>query len=131
MALLPSSKRKRSGGAARNVVALYVSIGATVMIVAEMYYNAAESEAIYSLLVFKNGHLIAERYFNEGSVEQKARLQSATESYTSAPGLAFRVLGLHFLLSQVSPDKGIHGAIRIDNTIPDKGLHFIFHSYFR
>ncbi len=58
--------------------------GLDPMLVAEMYHNAAELETIYSLLVIKNGHLIAERYFNEGSVEQKDRLQSATKSYTSA-----------------------------------------------
>ena len=54
------------------------------MLVAEVYYNAAELETLYSLLVVKNGYLIAEDYFNEGSVEQKDRLQSATKSYTSA-----------------------------------------------
>ncbi|NIQ89930.1 MAG: serine hydrolase, partial [Deltaproteobacteria bacterium] len=54
------------------------------MLVARMYYNAAELETIYSLLVIKNGYLIAEDYFNEGSVDQKDRLQSATKSYTSA-----------------------------------------------
>jgi threonine dehydrogenase-like Zn-dependent dehydrogenase len=54
------------------------------MLVAELYYNAANLETIYGLLVVKNGHLIAERYFNEGSVEQKARLQSVTKSFTSA-----------------------------------------------
>jgi len=54
------------------------------MLVAEMYYNAAELETIYSLLVIKNGYLVAERYFNEGSVDQKDRLQSVTKSYTSA-----------------------------------------------
>jgi CubicO group peptidase (beta-lactamase class C family) len=32
----------------------------------------------------KNGRLVAEGYFNEGSVEQKALLQSVTKSYTSA-----------------------------------------------
>ncbi|MFC2038804.1 serine hydrolase domain-containing protein [Chloroflexota bacterium] len=53
-------------------------------LVAEMYYNASKLETIYSLLVIKNGRLIAEDYFNEGSVEQKDRLQSATKSYTSA-----------------------------------------------
>ena len=58
--------------------------GLDPMLVAEMYYNAAELETIYSLLVIKNGRLIAERYFNEGSVEQKDRLQSVTKSYTSA-----------------------------------------------
>ena len=58
--------------------------GLDPMLVAELYYNAAELEAMYGLLVIKNGYLIAEGYFNEGSVEQKARLQSVTKSYTSA-----------------------------------------------
>jgi CubicO group peptidase (beta-lactamase class C family) len=49
-----------------------------------LYCNADKLETIYSLLVIKNGYLIAEKYFNEGSVEQKARLQSVTKSYTSA-----------------------------------------------
>ena len=54
------------------------------MLVAKLYYNADKLETIYSLLVIKNGYLIAEGYFNEGSVEQKDRLQSVTKSYTSA-----------------------------------------------
>jgi len=58
--------------------------GLDLMLVAELYYNAAELDAIYSLLVVKNGCLIAEDYFNGGSLEQKARLQSVTKSYTSA-----------------------------------------------
>jgi CubicO group peptidase (beta-lactamase class C family) len=58
--------------------------GLDPMLVAEMYYNAAELETIYSLLVIKNGYLIAEDYFNGGSVDQKDRLQSVTKSYTSA-----------------------------------------------
>jgi len=58
--------------------------GLDPMLVAELYYNADKLETIYSLLVTKNGHLIAEGYFNEGSVTQKDRLQSVTKSYTSA-----------------------------------------------
>jgi CubicO group peptidase (beta-lactamase class C family) len=58
--------------------------GLDPMLVAEMYYNAAKLETIYSLLVIKNGYLIAEDYFNEGSVDQKDRLQSVIKSYTSA-----------------------------------------------
>jgi CubicO group peptidase (beta-lactamase class C family) len=58
--------------------------GLDPMLVAEMYYNAAELETIYSLLVIKNGCLIAEDYFNDGSIDQKDRLQSATKSFTSA-----------------------------------------------
>jgi hypothetical protein len=53
-------------------------------LVAEMYLNAAELETLYSLLVIKNGFLVAEDYFNEGSVDQKDRLQSVTKSFTSA-----------------------------------------------
>ena len=54
------------------------------MLVAELYYNAAELETLKALLVVKNGHLIAEGYFNGGSVEQDTRIQSVTKSYTSA-----------------------------------------------
>jgi CubicO group peptidase (beta-lactamase class C family) len=54
------------------------------MLVAELYLDAAHMETLYGLLVIKNGSLIAEGYFNEGSAEQEARLQSATKSYTSA-----------------------------------------------
>jgi CubicO group peptidase (beta-lactamase class C family) len=53
-------------------------------LVAELYLDAAELETLYGLLVVKNGQLIAETYFNEGSVGQKARIQSATKSVTSA-----------------------------------------------
>lgn len=52
--------------------------------VAEMYLNAADLETLYSLLVIKNGYLVAEDYFNDGSVDQKDRLQSVTKSFTSA-----------------------------------------------
>jgi CubicO group peptidase (beta-lactamase class C family) len=58
--------------------------GLDPMLVAELYYDAANLETIYGLLVIKNSHLIAERYFNKGSVEQKARIQSVTKSFTSA-----------------------------------------------
>ena len=58
--------------------------GLDPMLVAKMYYNAAKLETVYSLLVIKNGYLIAEDYFNEGSIDQKDRLQSVTKSFTSA-----------------------------------------------
>jgi len=61
-----------------------VEQGLDPMLIAELYYNAAKLDTIYGLLVIKNGHLVAERYFNAGSVDQKARLQSVTKSYTSA-----------------------------------------------
>jgi CubicO group peptidase (beta-lactamase class C family) len=58
--------------------------GLDPMLVAELYHNAAELETLYGLLVIKNGYLIAEGYFNEGSIEQLSGRQSATKSYTSA-----------------------------------------------
>ena len=58
--------------------------GLDSMLVAELYLNAEKLETIYGLLVVKNDHLVAEKYFNGGAVEQKALLQSATKSYTSA-----------------------------------------------
>ena len=53
-------------------------------LVAELYLNAAELETLYGLLVIKNGHLIAEGYFNEGTVDRKNQQQSVTKSFTSA-----------------------------------------------
>lgn len=41
-------------------------------------------ESLYGLLVVKNGYLIAEKYFNEGSLEQLSGRQSVTKSVTSA-----------------------------------------------
>ncbi len=61
-----------------------VEQGLDPMLVAEMYYNAAELDTLYSLLVVKDGYLIAEDYFNEGSVNKKDRLQSVTKSFASS-----------------------------------------------
>jgi CubicO group peptidase (beta-lactamase class C family) len=58
--------------------------GLNPALVAELYLNATELETIYSLLVIKNGYLIAEGYFNDGSIEQLSARHSATKSYTSA-----------------------------------------------
>jgi CubicO group peptidase (beta-lactamase class C family) len=58
--------------------------GLDTTLVAEMYCGAASLDTIYSLLVIKNGVLVAEDYFNGGSVDQKDRLQSVTKSFTSA-----------------------------------------------
>jgi len=61
-----------------------VKQGLDPLLVAEMYYYAAELDTLYSLLVVKDGYLIAEDYFNEGSVNQKDRLQSVTKSFASS-----------------------------------------------
>jgi len=58
--------------------------GLNPLLVAEMYYNAAQMETLRGLLVIMNGRLIAEGYFNDGSIDQTARLQSVTKSFTSA-----------------------------------------------
>ena len=58
--------------------------GLDPMLVAKLYYNAARHETLRGLLVIKNGRLIAEGYFNDGSIGQEARLQSVTKSFTSA-----------------------------------------------
>ena len=53
-------------------------------LLAALYLDAVEVDTIRSLLVVKNGGLIADGYFHDGSIDQKARLQSATKSFTSA-----------------------------------------------
>jgi CubicO group peptidase (beta-lactamase class C family) len=58
--------------------------GLDPVLVAKMYYNAAEHETIYSLLVVKNGYLVAEKYFNQGSIDELSKRASVTKSYTSA-----------------------------------------------
>jgi CubicO group peptidase (beta-lactamase class C family) len=58
--------------------------GLDPLLVAEAYYNAAQLETIHSLLVIKNGRLIAEDYFNGGEITQSTRIQSVSKSFTSA-----------------------------------------------
>lgn len=53
-------------------------------LVARLYLDAEEVVTIRSLLVIKNGKLIAERYFHDGSVDALDRVQSVTKSVTSA-----------------------------------------------
>jgi len=53
-------------------------------LVAELYREATELETLYGLLVVKNGVLVAEEYYNGGSIAQKALLQSVSKSYVSA-----------------------------------------------
>ena len=53
-------------------------------LVAEFYYDASQLETIYSLLVFKNGYLVAEDYFHIGSPDLQVNIHSVTKSITSA-----------------------------------------------
>lgn len=50
----------------------------------ELYQEAEELETLYSLLVVKDGSLIAEDYFNGATADDKRLIQSATKSYMSA-----------------------------------------------
>jgi CubicO group peptidase (beta-lactamase class C family) len=53
-------------------------------LVADLYRRAADLSTLQGLLVVKNGYLVAEEYFNDGAVGQRAILASVTKSYTSA-----------------------------------------------
>jgi CubicO group peptidase (beta-lactamase class C family) len=53
-------------------------------LVARLYLDAEGVETIRSLLVVKNGKLIAEKYFHGGSADSLDRVQSVTKSFTSA-----------------------------------------------
>ena len=50
----------------------------------ELYCSAAKLETTLSVLVVKDGFLVAERYFNGGAPEQKHNLASVTKSFNSA-----------------------------------------------
>jgi len=45
--------------------------GLDPLLVAAMYYNAARHNTLRGLLVIKNGKLVAEGYFNDGSMIKK------------------------------------------------------------
>jgi CubicO group peptidase (beta-lactamase class C family) len=53
-------------------------------LLADLYCNAEQRSKLLSLLVIKNGYLVAEKYFNEGSIDQQALVQSVSKSYISA-----------------------------------------------
>ncbi|MBO6647889.1 MAG: serine hydrolase [Balneolaceae bacterium] len=58
--------------------------GIDSLLLAKLYYKATRLETTFSLLVIKNGFLIAEDYFNGATTGQKYNLQSVTKSFTSA-----------------------------------------------
>jgi CubicO group peptidase (beta-lactamase class C family) len=53
-------------------------------LVTKLYYDASQLETIYSLLVFKNGYLVAEDYFHIGAPDLQVNIHSVTKSITSA-----------------------------------------------
>ncbi|TFH64093.1 MAG: class C beta-lactamase-related serine hydrolase [Gemmatimonadales bacterium] len=52
--------------------------------VARLYYDAAQLETIYGLLVARNGQLVAEGYWHGSDSSQKHNLTSVTKSYMGA-----------------------------------------------
>lgn len=58
--------------------------GLDPMLVSKLYLKASELDTLYGLLIIKDSHLIAEGYFNEGSVAQQPFMASATKNFTSA-----------------------------------------------
>lgn len=57
----------------------------------DLYQDAAELDKIKSILIIKNGYLIAEGYFNDGAIDHHNLLASVTKSITSALiGIALR-----------------------------------------
>jgi len=58
--------------------------GVDPLLVEDLYLKASELEKLYSLLVVKNGNIIAEDYFNGGSIQRKSLIQSVSKSYISA-----------------------------------------------
>lgn len=65
-------------------VSIPEEVGLDPDLVASLYLEAADLERLYSVLIIKDGYLIAEDYFNEGSLEQKTNTMSVTKSFVSA-----------------------------------------------
>jgi len=49
-----------------------------------LYQDAEKLDTLYGLLVIKNGYLVAEKYFNGSSINDRVDLASTTKSFTSA-----------------------------------------------
>jgi formylglycine-generating enzyme required for sulfatase activity/CubicO group peptidase (beta-lactamase class C family) len=58
--------------------------GLDPQLVADLYHHAAELPSLYGLLLVKNGHLVAEAYFNDGGRGRRGERASVTKSYASA-----------------------------------------------
>ncbi|MDQ2091788.1 serine hydrolase [Marimonas arenosa] len=53
-------------------------------LVAELYRDAEALPRLFSILVVKNGKLVAEKYFNGGDIDRPSLMQSVVKSYFSA-----------------------------------------------
>jgi len=52
--------------------------------VAELYLDASAMERLSAVLIVKDGRLVAEGYFNDGSIDRQNLMQSVTKSYVSS-----------------------------------------------
>ena len=87
-------------------------------LVAELYLEATGLPTLYGLLVIKNGSLIAEAYFNEGSVEQASNRQSVTKSvYLS---LGRNCVGSRLSVQCGSKNDGFFSGVRRSGRGPEK-----------
>ncbi len=59
-------------------------VGLEPTLLAELFLDASNLNNLYGLLVVKDGRLVAEGYFHEGSVSQLSSRQSVTKSFLSA-----------------------------------------------
>lgn len=65
--------------------------GVDSLTINKAYFRAQKLDNLYSLLILKNGYLIAEGYFNNMSADKARRTASVTKSITSAlAGIAIR-----------------------------------------
>ncbi len=53
-------------------------------LVAELFCEAEQEETLFGVVVVQGGQLIAEGYFNDGSIDQLSSRASVTKSFTSA-----------------------------------------------
>ncbi len=60
------------------------AVGLDPVSIQRLYVNAGKLESIHSLLIIKDGYLIAEKYYRGAAADTPARLQSVTKSFTSA-----------------------------------------------
>jgi len=66
------------------VVSTLEAEGLDPALVAELYRDAKALPRLYSVLVVKNGKLVAEKYFNDGDIDTPSLMQSVVKSYFSA-----------------------------------------------
>ena len=66
------------------VVSTPAAEGVEPVTVAQLFLEAGRHPTLYGLLVFKNEHLIAEKYFNKGGIDRVNDRMSVTKSFLSA-----------------------------------------------